>query len=51
MCPGKVHSVGTSGQLSPALDDVIVDGLAIANEDAISAREKGRRIVEVLKRF
>jgi len=39
---------GSIGQPGSAADDVLVDGKIITGEDDISAREMGRRIVEVL---
>jgi putative intracellular protease/amidase len=41
---------GTIGQPGNAADDVLVDGKIITGEDDISAREMGRRLVEVLTR-
>lgn len=41
---------GTIGQPGTAIDDVLVDGNIITGEDDISAREMGRRIVQVLSR-
>jgi len=41
---------GSIGQRGTAIDDVIVDGKIITGEDDISAREMGRRIVQVLSR-
>ncbi len=41
---------GTIGQPGTAADDVLVDGKIITGEDDISAREMGRRIVEVLSK-
>ena len=41
---------GAIGQPGTAADDVLVDGRIITGEDDISAREMGRRIVEVLTR-
>ena len=39
---------GSIGQPGTAVDDVLVDGKLITGEDDPSAREMGRRIVEVL---
>lgn len=44
----RMSPAGAIGQPGTAIDDVIVDGLIITGEDDISAREMGRRIVEVL---
>jgi putative intracellular protease/amidase len=41
---------GAIGQAGNPVDDVLVDGKIITGEDDISAREMGRRIVEVLRR-
>lgn len=41
---------GSIGQPGSAADDVLVDGKIITGEDDISAREMGRRIVEVLSK-
>lgn len=41
---------GSVGQPGTAADDVVVDGQIITGEDDISAREMGRRIVEVLSK-
>lgn len=39
---------GSIGRPGTAEDDVAIDGLIITGEDDISAREMGRRIVQVL---
>jgi putative intracellular protease/amidase len=44
----RMSPAGAIGQPGTAIDDVIVDGLIITGEDDISAREMGRKIVEVL---
>lgn len=44
----RLSPAGAVGQPGSAADDVLVDGKIITGEDDISAREMGRRIVEVL---
>lgn len=46
----KMSPAGTVGRPGTAADDVLVDGRIITGEDDISAREMGRRIVEVLSK-
>jgi len=46
----KMSPAGTVGRPGTAVDDVMVDGRIITGEDDISAREMGRRIVEVLSK-
>jgi len=41
---------GSVGNPGTAADDVMVDGLIVTGEDDISAREMGRRIVQLLSR-
>src|SRR5262249_4808928 len=41
---------GSVGNPGTAADDVMVDGLIVTGEDDISAREMGRRIVELLSK-
>lgn len=41
---------GVIGRPGTAIDDVLVDGKIITGEDDISAREMGRRLVQVLNR-
>lgn len=46
----RLSPAGSIGQPGSAVDDVVVDGRIITGEDDISAREMGRRIVEVLSK-
>ncbi len=46
----RMSPAGSIGQPGSAVDDVVVDGKIITGEDDISAREMGRRIVEVLSK-
>lgn len=46
----RLSPAGSIGQPGSAADDVVVDGRIITGEDDISAREMGRRIVEVLSK-
>lgn len=46
----KMSPAGAVGRPGTAVDDVMVDGRIITGEDDISAREMGRRIVEVLSK-
>lgn len=46
----RLSPAGSIGQPGSAVDDVLVDGKIITGEDDISAREMGRRIVEVLSK-
>lgn len=46
----KLSPAGSLGRAGTAVDDVLVDGRIITGEDDISAREMGRRIVEVLSK-
>lgn len=46
----RLSPAGSIGQPGSAADDVVVDGRIITGEDDISAREMGRRIIEVLSK-